>query len=86
MGEIPPDMCFQLITGYFLFAVFTMGNTVRGIHIPSGKQAGYSSQKRHRCAASCGFYRLATSCQQIAASQLTSSSCSKSVKIRLAAT
>ena len=44
------------------------------------------SQKRHRPAANCGFYRLAASCQQIAASLLTSSSCSKSVKIRLIAT
>ena len=32
------------------------------------------------------FYRLAISCQQVAASLLTSSSCSKSVKIRLVAT
>ena len=30
------------------------------------------SQKRHRLAASCGFYRLATSCQQVASSLLTS--------------
>ena len=38
------------------------------------------SQKRHRLAASCEFYPLAASCQQVAASLLTSSSCSKSVK------
>ena len=43
------------------------------------------SQKRHRLAASCGIYRLAASCHQVAASLLTSSSCSKSVSIRLAA-
>ena len=39
------------------------------------------SQKRHRLAASCGFCRLPASCQQVAASLLTSSNCSKSVKI-----
>ena len=44
------------------------------------------SQKRHRLAASCGLYRLAESCHQVAASLLTSSSCTKSVRIRLAAT
>ena len=44
------------------------------------------SQKRHRLAASCGLYRLAASCHEVAASLLTSSSCSKSVRIRLAAT
>ena len=44
------------------------------------------SQKRHRLAASCGLYRLAASCHQVAASLLTLSSCSKSVRIRLAAT
>jgi hypothetical protein len=43
------------------------------------------SQKRHRLAASCGFYRPAASCQQIAAGLLTSSTCSKPVEIRLAA-
>ena len=32
------------------------------------------NQTRHRLAASCGFYRLAASCQQVAASLLTSSS------------
>ena len=41
---------------------------------------GLHSQKRHRLAASCEFYPLAASCQQVAASLLTSSSCSKSVK------
>ena len=39
------------------------------------------SQKRHRLTPSCGFYQLAASCQQVAASLLTSSSCSKSVKV-----
>ena len=48
--------------------------------------SGVHSQKRHRLAASCGLYRLAASCHQVAASLLTSSSCSKSVRIRLAAT
>ena len=41
------------------------------------------SQKRRRLAASCGFYRLVASCQQVVASLLPSSNCSKSVKIRL---
>ena len=51
------------------------------------KSFGYSvhSQKRHRLAASCGFYRPAASCQQVAAGLLTSSTCSKPVEIRLAA-
>ena len=40
-------------------------------------------QKRHRLAATCGFYRLAASCQQVEASLPNSSTCSKSVKIRL---
>ena len=44
------------------------------------------SKKRHRLAASCGSYRLATSCQQVATRLLTSSSCIKSVKIRRVAT
>ena len=35
------------------------------------------SKKCHRLAASCGFHRLATRCQQVAASLLTSSSCIK---------
>ena len=43
------------------------------------------SQKRHRPAASCGFYRLAARCEQVAAGVLTSSTCSKPVEIRLAA-
>ena len=42
--------------------------------------------KRPRLAASCGFYRLAENCQQVTASLLTSSSCSKPVKIRLVVT
>ena len=44
------------------------------------------SQKCHRLAANCGtcgFYQLAAICQQVVASLLTSSNCSKSVKIRL---
>ena len=41
--------------------------------------------KRHRLAASCRFYRLVASRQQVAASLLNSLSCSKSVKIRLVA-
>ena len=45
----------------------------------------YTARNSHRRVASCGFYRLAGSCQQVAASLLTSSSCSKSVKIRLVA-
>ncbi len=45
------------------------------------------SQKRHRLDASCGFYRPDASCrQQVVSSLLTSSSCIKSVNIRLAAT
>ena len=40
---------------------------------------GLHSQKRHRLAASCGLYRLAASCHQVAATLLTSSSCSKPV-------
>ena len=43
------------------------------------------SQKRHRLAASCGFYRPAASCQQVAAGLFTSSTCSEPVEIRLAA-
>ena len=39
------------------------------------------TQKRNRLAARCGFYRLAASCQQVVASLLNSSSCSKSVRI-----
>jgi hypothetical protein len=42
------------------------------------------SQKRHILAASCGFYRPAASCQQVAAGLLTSSTCSKPVEIRIA--
>ena len=42
------------------------------------------NQKHHRLAASCGFYQLDASCQQVEVSLLTSSSCSKqSVKIKL---
>ncbi len=44
------------------------------------------SQQRHRLDASCGFYRPDASCQQFVSSLLTSSSCIKSVNIRLAAT
>ena len=44
------------------------------------------SQESHSIAASCRFYRLAASCQQVAASLMNSSSCSKSVKIRLVPT
>ena len=44
------------------------------------------NKKHHRPAASCGFYRLAASCQQVAPSLLISSSHSKPVKIRLVAT
>ena len=44
------------------------------------------SQKRHRLDASCGSYRPDASCQQVVSSLLTSSSCNKSVNIRLAAT
>ncbi len=47
---------------------------------------GVHSQKRHRLGASCGFYRPNASCQQVVSSLLTSSSCIKSVNIRLAAT
>ena len=41
------------------------------------------SWKRHRLVASCQFYRLVATCQQIATSLSISSSCNKSVKIRL---
>ncbi len=44
------------------------------------------SQKRHKLDASCGFYRPDAICQQVVSSLLTSSSCIKSVNIRLAAT
>ena len=45
------------------------------------------SQKRHRLVSSCQFYcRLVATCQQVATSLSISSSCNKSVKIRLVAT
>ncbi len=44
------------------------------------------NQKRHGLDASCGFYRPDAICQQFVSSLLTSSSCIKSVNIRLAAT
>ena len=44
------------------------------------------NQKRHRLAATFVFYWVAASCQQVAASLLTSSSCSTFLKIRLVAT
>ena len=40
---------------------------------------------RHRLVASCQFYRLVATCQQVATNLLISSSCNKSVKIRLVA-
>ena len=49
----------------------------------SWQSVGLHSYKRHRLAASCGFYQLDASCQQVTVSLLTTSSCSKSVKIRL---
>ena len=52
----------------------------------SNKLVGQHSQKCQSLAASCGFYQPAASCQQVAASLLNSSSCSKSVKIRLVTT
>ena len=44
------------------------------------------SKKHHRLDASCGFYRPDAVCQQVVSSLLTSSSCIKSVNIRLVAT
>ena len=41
--------------------------------------------KHHRRVTSCHFYRLVATCQQVATSLSISSSCNKSVKIRLAA-
>ena len=46
----------------------------------------HHSQKRHRPVASCQFYRLFASCQKVATNLSISSSCNKSVKIRLVAT
>ena len=43
-------------------------------------------QKRHRRVASCQFYRLVITCQQVATNLSISSSCNKSVKIRLVTT
>ena len=43
------------------------------------------SQKRHRLVASCQFYHIVATCQQIATSLSISPSCNKSVKIRLIA-
>ena len=43
-------------------------------------------QKRHRIVASCQFYRLVVTCQQVATNLSISSSYNKSVKIRLVAT
>ena len=43
------------------------------------------SQKRHRLVASCQFYQLVATCQQVATSFSILSSCNKSVKIRLLA-
>ena len=60
----------MLIQFYFDTSVYTSIHVCEDVH----------SQKRHRLAASCEFYPLAASCQQVAASLLTSSSCSKSVK------
>ena len=56
--------------GIKLFLVFSHSCTV--IHT-SGKCILHS-QKCHRLAPSCGFYQLAASCQEVAASLLTSSS------------
>ena len=44
------------------------------------------SQKRHRIVASCQFYRLVATCQQVATSLSILSSCNRSVEIRLVAT
>ena len=44
------------------------------------------SQKRHRLVASCQFYQLVATCQQVATSLSISSSSNKSVKIRPVAT
>ena len=44
------------------------------------------SQKRYRLVASCQFYRLVETCQEVATSWSISSSCNKYVKIRLVAT
>ena len=54
-----------------------------------GQRCEYNihSQKRHRLVSSCQFYcRLVATCQQVATSLSISSSCNKSVKIRLVAT
>ena len=52
------------------------------IHTPFGCEPAIYKP----CAASCGFYRLAESCQQVAECLLISSSHSKPVKIRLVTT
>ena len=45
-----------------------------------------NSQKRDRLVSSCQFYRLVATCQQVATSLSISSSCNKSVEIKLVAT
>ena len=55
-----------------------IGPTLLGCHL--------HRQKRHRRVASCQFYRLVITCQQLATNLSILSSCKKSVKIRLVAT
>ena len=85
---------FMVILNVLIIVIFGTLRLVRKIDVkavlaiffwPLQKKisVGLHSQKRHRLAASCGLYRLAASCQQVAASLLTSSSCSKSVKSAL---
>ena len=46
----------------------------------------WNCHKCHRRVVSCQFYRLVTTCQQVSRNLSISSSCDKSVKIRLVAT
>ena len=52
----------------------------------SGKNMCITQPQRHRLVASCQFYRLVVTCQQVTTNLSISSSRKKSVKIRLVAT